>query len=130
MSKFCHNCGKQMPAPNVNFCPFCGTSLASLAATPTPPPKKQATFTPFIAGKNDDDDEDDYIDHIEKLDIRINRLDVDIVRDRQLGETIGTIAQQGIKPNSEDLQRDTGPAVNSEDFLKEFKKEAGSLRPS
>jgi hypothetical protein len=125
MQKFCHHCGKQMPTAGAKFCAFCGTSLSSLLAKPEPIPSSKSTFIPFVIGS--DDDEDDDIDHLTKLDIRINQLQVDIVKDNSIQpETIGSLAK-GAK--IEKVER-TIPYqnVNQKDFLAEFQKEAGALR--
>lgn len=31
---YCHDCGRELPAPDLRFCPYCGTSL--LVAAPAP----------------------------------------------------------------------------------------------
>jgi hypothetical protein len=124
MQKFCHNCGKQIATVGAKFCAHCGTDLASLSSAPRPP-AKATTFTPFAA---DADEDDEYIDRLERLDIRINKLDVDIVKDRQVSETLGTLAQ-GIPATEEMKRKEHYQGVNEKDFLEQFKKEAGSLRP-
>lgn len=124
--KFCHNCGKKV-IEGAKFCPDCGTNLTSLASKPPVP----ATFEPFTPkrGKNDDDDdEDEYIDRLSHANVRQTELHVEIVKDRPMGETIGSLVAQaplGGPPIQDDV-RQAPPAT--QDFLSEFKREAGALR--
>lgn len=131
MQKFCHNCGKQLVV-GAKFCNECGTSLSSLANTPTPTPPtkspKPGQFTPFAVGRDDDDD-DSYLDRLEHVDIRQSELHVEIVKDRPLGESVGALvaqALQGAAPISEPAR----PAqyTDKEVFLKDFRQEAGTSR--
>ena len=134
MQKFCHNCGKQVVV-GAKFCNECGTSLSSLANSPTPAPTAKPTttarpgqFTPFAVGRDDDDD-DSYLDRLEHVEIRQSELQVEIVKDRPLGESVGALvaqALQGAAPISEPAR----PAqyTNNEVFLKDFRQEAGTSR--
>ena len=123
---FCHNCGKQMPV-KVNFCPSCGTNLSSLSSQISSP--KPSTFEPFVAKGDDDDEDNNYLDKLHKLDIRINGLQVDIVKDRPPGETLGSIISQpsDVPPSPIQNNRPTN-TQNSKDFWADFSKEAGTLR--
>lgn len=127
---FCHNCGKKIPAIDAKFCPSCGTSLASLSSKPNIQVPNQKdnipTFTPFIAD-GEDDDEDSYIDKIVKLDIKINELQVDIIKDRPIGESLGTMFANPSKLTQIE-ERPKPTLQNTETFLKEFAKEAGTTR--
>lgn len=130
--KFCHNCGKNV-IMGANFCPSCGVSLASLSAKPTPPPeqeqKKPGQFTPFVANA-DDDDPDSYIDKMEHIQVRQQSLQVEIVKDMPIGETFGAVITQGLASNtppSIDVIR-PGHTTDKEAFLKDFQKEAGTIR--
>lgn len=133
MQKFCHNCGKQMVV-GAKFCPYCGTSLSSLSATPTsstpatPAAKPQGQFAPFAVGRDDDDDEDNYIDKLQHVDIRQSELHVDIVKDRPIGETVGSVMSQPIRPESIEKSERPAQNQNAEDFKKSFQQEAGTLR--
>jgi hypothetical protein len=129
MQKFCHNCGKPTPTVEAKFCSYCGTSLSSLSATPTKQPAAP-TFTPFAIDREDEDY--DPIDRLTKLDIRINKLDVEIIKDRVVGETVAGYVQealQGAKTVDDGFSRGAPPPVDSKEFLKEFQKEAGTARP-
>lgn len=125
MNKFCHNCGKQLPAIGSKFCPFCGTSLASLDSKPEPiKPAKQTTFTPFSPNRDEDDE---YVDHIDHLDIRINALEFEVSSaNQQRPETIKDIAYSSDSPAEPrpPLYTNTNAKQVQEDFLKE----AGTLR--
>jgi len=131
MQKFCHNCGKQLVV-GAKFCNECGTSLSSLANTPTPAPPTKAPrpgqFTPFAVGRDDDDD-DSYLDKLEHVDIRQSELHVEIIKDRPLGESVGALvaqALQGAAPTIDPAR----PAqyTDNEVFLKDFRQEAGTSR--
>lgn len=134
MQKFCHNCGKQLTA-GAKFCSSCGTSLSSLSATPANSTPPAATFTPILA--NEDDDGDGYIDGISHLarikNIRLAGLDVEIIKDRPIGETIGAMCAQA-EMNGGPLLTSLGPRekpyekIDQKTFLAEFQKEAGPRR--
>ena len=129
MQKFCHHCGTQVSAGS-KFCSSCGTSLASLSATPPAPPNNNGQFTPFAVGRNADDDEDDdaYIDKLTHLDIRQNELQVEIIKDRPIGESMGAVISQGA--NSKTTLEPARPAqyTDTEKFKVDFQKEAGTSR--
>ena len=125
MNKFCHNCGKQMPTVEAKFCPFCGTSLLSLSSTPTPPPRAQAP-SPTWAG-SDDDDDDSYIDRIPRLKVRIDKLDVEIIRPPVVqGEKLGAIAAKESAVNTSEFRNGPYQNLTPEQALEQFKQEAGS----
>lgn len=131
MQKFCHNCGKQVTT-GANFCASCGTSLTSLSNTPAPPvvpTRPNGQFTPFAVGKDDDDDTS-YIDRIDHIQIRQNELQVEIVRDRPLGESIGNVIQQSVLNGKPPTLGDNRivPPVDKAKFLQEFQQEAGAVR--
>lgn len=123
--KFCHNCGKKV-IEGSKFCPECGTSLTSLANKPP-----TSTFEPFVPKKragDEDDDDDEYVDRLSHANVRQSELQVEIVKDRPMGETIGSLVAQaplGGPPIQDDV-RQAPPAT--QDFLSEFKREAGALR--
>lgn len=128
---FCHNCGKKLVIGS-KFCSYCGTNLASLSFTPTKStPSQQPPMV--VTATKDEDDDDDYIDKLEHLEVRIDKLDVDIVHGpSQVNETIGTLMTSA---KSQTIKREpprTGPYsnINREEFLKNFQQEAGAIRSS
>lgn len=124
---FCHQCGKQMNM-KVNFCPFCGVNLSSLTTVASSSSTSAQTFTPFSPTNDDDDDDNSYIDRLTKLDIRLNALAVEIIKDKPLGESIHSIlSQPPMKPESIVSNR-SSPVVDQSKFLEEFRKEAGTSR--
>jgi hypothetical protein len=130
MQKFCHNCGKQVVV-GAKFCNECGTNLTSLANSPTPP-KKSGQFTPIAIGGTDEDE--DYIDKIAHLDIRQNELQVEIIRDRPLGESVGALftnAVQSAQAGHTFIGEEARPAAyqDGKQYLAEFSKEAGTSGP-
>ena len=132
VQQFCHNCGKQVQVGS-KFCPACGTNLTSLASTPASSQQKQPvqTFTPFVPNAEDDEDGDSYIDKMTHLNVRQSALQVEIVRDKALTETLGAAVLQGSQSggSSETYERNKPyQNVDAKTFQEEFKKEAGTLR--
>lgn len=134
MHKFCHNCGKQLVV-GAKFCSDCGTSLASLdAKPPAPTPAQTSTtrphgqFTPFVVGRDEDDD-DSYLDKMDHVDIRQTELHVEIVKDRLVGETVGSVFSQGLQAGAPPvIDSRPAPQIDRDEALKVFQQEAGSLR--
>lgn len=124
-TKYCPQCGKASSA-SANFCEGCGSSLNSLSKSSTPT-KTVNTFTPFLAGGDDEDDDDSYLDRIQRLDIKIDKLELEINQSRIPKETVGTVYSQGGKYNSSE-NREANPTVDMKKFLEEYSKE-GSNSP-
>lgn len=110
------------------FCPECGVNLSSLSSKPEPPTNK-TSFQPFAVGKDDDDD-DSYLDTMEHLQIKQSELQVEIVKDKPLGESVGAVISQGIQAGSPPTIDEARPAryTDSKVCLEEFQKEAGTIR--
>ncbi len=126
--------------PDFKFCGKCGTSLASLSNKPEPVPvppapvhpqaKKPKSFTPFMVGQDDDEDENRY-DNIEHLDIRMDKLDVEIIMPQARVETIGGLVKAEASLNSQSPPTIIGraaPKITKKQFASEWAKEAGSIR--
>jgi hypothetical protein len=130
MEKFCHHCGKKYVV-GAKFCPECGTNLLSLSSTPTPTtaPKQTAQFSPFTV-QSDDEDGDSYIDRLAHANIRQTELHVEVIKSRPLGETIGQAMAAGatINPSNVETIKRVAPQIDEQTFLKEFRKEAGTIR--
>lgn len=141
MQKFCHHCGTKTVI-GAKFCSSCGTNLASLANVPEPQVAAQPVrptqaarrpvqnFTPVLAtGSGDDDDDSDaYLDQLVTAPINQNALQVDIIKDQPLGESVGALITQsmhGVAP--ENLSRPP-QYTSSQQYMAEFKKEAGTLK--
>ena len=122
MKSYCPHCGKPYQIKG-NFCSSCGESLNSFAKKEV----KQApasTFTPFVAEREDDEDSN-YLDRISHLDIRINKLELDIPVYKPVRETVGGVMSQ--KGGGENYNRGVGPYLgNPERALQELAKEGGS----
>jgi hypothetical protein len=134
---YCSKCGRSCPLGS-NFCQACGKNLKTLSADPAPPPAPPApkyrpkpaaaSFTPFDPN-SDEDGDDEYIDYLTHLDVKIDRLNVEIVKDRPLGESLGSIAAQGGGGGApvESRHGEFG-GVDNETFQKLFSQEAGTIR--
>jgi hypothetical protein len=83
----------------------------------------------MVAGSDDDDDS--YLDRIQHLDIRINKLDVDIVKHRPVGGEVLSpeFFKAGASAAPEIINRSKPFAeVDSKTFMAEFQREAGTQR--
>lgn len=131
MPKFCHQCGKQVVV-GAKFCGDCGTNLSSLSSVPPPPEpapvrqQAQSTFSPFAVGADDDDD---YIDRIARLDIRINKLEVDVADfNKPVGETVGAVMIHAEPPRP--IVPPADLKIDEKAFLESFRQEAGARKPN
>lgn len=125
-SQYCHNCGKQLIIGS-RFCSGCGTNLTSLAHTPETSRPKQARANLIRPAIKDDDDPESYLDELDHLTVNISALDVEIIKPKQIGETIGSIAMEGAQGISSNIEaRPIPPSTDKKTFLEEFRKEAGT----
>ena len=115
MKKYCPDCGKQNQI-GANFCCFCGNSM-------TLADKSRSKASVHVDG-DDDDDEDESL----RIGLSASKLDVEIMHYQIPKETLGSIMGSGGEPAFIDEAREGGPQVSSEEFLREFKKEAGPLQ--
>jgi hypothetical protein len=116
MKKYCPTCGKPNPAA-AKYCCSCGESMSLQKKQPL---KKAASSLVL-----DDEDEEGTE---ETFNSQATSLDIDVNMFNQNSETFGQIAQGGPAHPGETYQREGGPSMSQEEFLKEFQKEAGSLR--
>lgn len=125
--RFCHHCGKPVNI-GAKFCGECGTNLLSLANAPADK-ASPAQFTPFAVA-SDDDDGDGYLDKLTRAPVRQNELQVEIVRDRPLGESVGALMSQAMQGSGPPVIDPARPAqfTDAQQFLSDFKKEAGTSR--
>lgn len=129
-NSYCHHCGAKLPA-GAHFCQSCGVNLSKLSNTPTTvePPKSQ--FAPFTVAREDDEDGDSYIDKLQHAEIRQTELHVDIIRDKPIGESVGSLIAQSLQsknPPTQEPARGAPTVVSKESFLADFQKEAGTMR--
>ena len=117
MKKYCPSCGKPNPAA-AKFCCNCGSSISlrlENAKGKITPPEEIV-------------DEDEYEE--EPIPIEATQLDIEIdYNELPKGETIGQImASGGPDSPSETYERGGGPEISREQFLEEFRREAGPIR--
>lgn len=123
MKKYCTECGQptEYTSSLPKFCQGCGTSFNLLA-------REKAKASKVIKAKkaveaedeDEDDDGDGSVTHIPNL----SQLDVEIetskVRGISLKDVMGTAG--------DGYEREAQPKQSKEEFLMQFKKEAGSIR--
>lgn len=138
-NKYCHNCGKQTPL-SANFCPICGTSLASIDEKPPgqmpPNQARQQSYTPAFAGEDDEDMEGtlraDRVSSLSQLGIDLNspNIGVDVSLMPQFKETVASLAQQGaaLPPGYKEPPRISGP-VNNDLMITQTLMEGAAIRP-
>tara|TARA_Y100001963_G_scaffold57416_1_gene80375 strand:- start:2109 stop:2474 length:366 start_codon:yes stop_codon:yes gene_type:complete len=120
MKSFCPHCGSliQYAGPKPKFCSSCGSSLSSFS---------KASETPKVVEENQNIDEEEVesIPDMEGLAFEVQRF--------ERKETVGGImeAYKDIKPpeNTQEGKAPTTPKISKEQFLENWKKEAGSIRP-
>ena len=115
MKKYCPDCGKQNQI-GANFCCFCGNSM-------TLADKGRSKASVHVDG-HDDEDEDEGLPSA----LSASKLDVEIMHYQPQKETLGSIIGSSGEPAFIDEAREGGPQVSSEEFIKEFKREAGPLQ--
>jgi len=119
-----------MPQSSLKFCPFCGTDLGNLLSkapvqqqAAAPQKARANSFAPF--SNQGEDDDDSYIDRIERLQINISELDVEIGKPYFNKETIGGLMAQG--PTNEEKR--FNPIADPNQVIENFKKEGSAIRP-
>ena len=122
MKKYCPSCGKQNPV-SAKYCCHCGDGM-SLAS------KVKSKRNPLEASppRETGDYEEDEDEHIQ---ITATKLDVEIMPTQNTKETIGSLVQEGEHSGpvaSNGYEKGGGPKIDEKQFLKEFRREAGSLR--
>ena len=124
MKKYCPSCGKQNPV-SAKFCCHCGDSM-SLSTARVKPKRNPLKATPPVESDDYEEDED------ENIEITATKLDVDIMPTYSNKETIGSLMQEGENSGpvmSDGYENKGGPIeYNKEQFLEEFRREAGPLR--
>ena len=129
--RYCHNCGSQQPVFDAKFCVHCGTSLSSLTEKPAPPPTPPKQNRSHLLAKpswaNRDEDDDDYIDRIQQLDVRIDKLEVEISGPPNVQvEKLGAIAGKEPTVNTNEFRQGPYANLTPEQVREQFALEAGS----
>ena len=123
---FCHHCGQKVIIGN-KFCGKCGTSLASLSEVPKIKTYQQEATVTLVGG--DEDGDDNYLDHQSHFIPKIQALAVEITQNFKVPkDTIENLANNPMAMISNE-QRSAPPQLDRAEFLKEFAKEAGAIRP-
>ena len=123
MKKYCPSCGKQSPV-SAKFCCHCGDNM-SLSTTKVKSKRNPLKATRPVELDDNEEDED------ENIQITATKLDVDITPAWEGKETIGSLMQEGENsgPVSDGYEIRGGPIeINEQQFLDEFRREAGPLR--
>jgi len=126
MKKYCFKCGAKLvfsAREKPKFCQKCGTALDSSASSEN------------AGNTEDNEDHEDHEDHEEAVrvkDINIDALDFEFdenalsVRGRKIEEVMGTLDEAQLTDHLFPVKREK---TSREEFKKEFKKEAGTLKP-
>ena len=122
MKKYCPSCGKQNPV-SAKYCCHCGDGM-SLASKVKPKRNPLKASPPEETGDYEEDED-------EHIQITATKLDVEIMPTPNTSETIGSLMQEGEYSGpvaSDGYEKGGGPKIDKKQFLKEFRREAGSLR--
>lgn len=121
MKVYCQECGTlhEYSIKKPNFCQNCGKSFSLKAAAVEPQKNK-----PETEENDDDDDNDEEGSSIPQMD----GLDVEIQTSSNAGISIKDLMRTAPLGNS-DLVREADEPISERDFLSDFQKEAGALRP-
>lgn len=122
MKKYCPSCGKQNPV-SAKYCCHCGDGM-SLASKVKPKRNPLKASPPEETGDYEEDED-------EHIQITATKLDVEIMPTPNTSETIGSLMQEGEYSGpvaSDGYEKGGGPKIDEKQFLKEFRREAGSLR--
>lgn len=123
MKLYCQQCGSphEYTLKKPNFCQNCGDTLSKMSAAAVIKEK----IVPKAAVVAHDDDDDDEDDGSQVPDIQGLEFDSDAtpIRGIKLGSVVGTSSGEKVEP-------DSSPKISKKDMIEEYKREAGSLRPS
>ena len=122
MKKYCPSCGKQNPV-SAKYCCHCGDGM-SLASKVKPKRNPLKASPPTETGDYEEDED-------EHIQITATKLDVEIMPTPNTSETIGSLMQEGEYSGpvaSDGYEKGGGPKIDEKQFLKDFRREAGSLR--
>ena len=125
MKSFCPHCGAHMAyaGPKPKFCSSCGGSLNSFSTSHKKPEKEiDEDGNPNVPKPKSEES----IPQIDNLEIEIQAHPP---RANTLGQILETYSEVQPSPSSlNDASPPTSVRISQEQFLKEFKREAGSLR--
>ena len=130
LKKYCTTCGRPvqyLSEPPVS-CSGCGESFGEKSAKKKSRVKKTVPKKTNVKTQSQEDDEDRYADG-DSFSTNIEALDFSVQRFTETPMTIASLAklgEQGDVPR--EPSRNPPKAVDGEEFLKDFQREAGSLR--
>ena len=128
MKRYCHSCGKPSEPASAKFCCHCGVSLSFAS----PPPKSEAVKAKEEQRNEEEEEEEEEEDSNLPTSFRgvlEKGLDFEFQRSPQVGEKLGKVI--GTRSSASDSEED-GRQIehqSSEEVMKEFQREAGTLRP-
>ena len=126
MKRYCHSCGKPSEPASAKFCCHCGVSLSFAS----PPPKSEAVKAKEEQ-RNEEEEEEEEDSNLPTSfrGVLEKGLDFEFQRSPQVGEKLGKVI--GTRSSASDSEED-GRQIehqSSEEVMKEFQREAGTLRP-
>jgi len=125
---YCHHCGKETQL-SWKACPYCTTSLTSLASTPAKVNVTNVNYNnrPTVVQANGEDDEDsdtNYLDRQQNYQPKITALAVEF---EQIKPNTNKLADFVTNPFlSVDNTPRNAPPINKEQFQKDWQNEAGN----
>lgn len=119
---YCQSCGKPNShgSSKPNFCQGCGVSLGKT---------KEKPHKTILSARSDDDDDSEAADVVRVP--NIDRLEVEINTNPQKGIRIEDVVGTS---NPEEMDEPLTPPdgvidISTDDFMKQFQREAGALKP-
>lgn len=125
MRLYCQSCGAphEYSIKKPNFCQNCASPFGGVAAATAKVEK--ARVVKIVVEDDDEDEGGEETDSVPDL----KELKVDVDFSPQRGVRLGDVAGTSLGPTTRESDGMTNDAPQG-DFMKEFQREAGSLRPS
>lgn len=125
MKRYCHECGKEANLAAAKFCCHCGSSLGFASAQAKV--KKIQAKTQEADDDEEEDEENESSGSYSGLSER--GLDFEFQKSPAQVEKIGNVIGTRSSTPSDDSDNGQIISLSSEEAMKEFQREAGTLRP-